>query len=202
MTSPLQINRYDRLVRRLGNIVGESAIVTGVLPDVFPVIDVEKLATDGWALAGWRPAMGGGIITASAGNNAKVQFTNPAGSGSIAVIETVQVSNNFSGGVGYNIHDALLSVLAVSDRWRDRRFATLNRPVCKVRVEDSLGLPIVAPMSIRLLANTTYDWMPPQGFMTLIPGSAVAFQAITVATQLNVNFWWRERPIEPAEENI
>ncbi len=202
MTVPLQINRYDRLVRRLGNVVGERAIVTGVLEDVFPTIDVEDLQTDGWAVAGWRPAMGGGLLTGAAGERPHVQIHNPNGSGVLTVVEDVFISTNANSRIDFNIHDAVLTTLQVSNRWRDRRFPTLNFPVTQVRSQSIVGSPIVSVMSQFVRGNETIIWVPPKGVMVLIPGTGLAFSNVNAATQLSVNFFWRERAIEPAEENI
>ena len=202
MTSPLQINRYDRLIRRLGNVVGEGAIVTGVLPDVFPTIDVEDLQTDGWGVAGWRPAMGGGLLTAAAGQRPHVQIHNPAGSGVMTVVEGVFISTNANSRIDFNIHDAVLTTLQVSGRWRDRRFPTLNFPVTQVRSQSIVGSPIVSVMSQFVVANQSVQWLPPKGVIVLIAGTGLAFSNVNAATQLSVNFFWRERAIEPAEANI
>ena len=184
------------------NLVGEGAIVTGVLPDVFPVIDVENLATDGWAVAGWRPAWGGADITSAAAQRAHIQINNPAGSGVITVIELVEMSLGVQGNIQYNVHDALLTTLNVGQRWRDRRFPTLNRPVTQIREQSIVGTPIVSPLFIRMLQQSPYQWAPPQGVAVLVPGTGIAFSQNSVQQSMSINFWWRERAIEPAEQNI
>ena len=203
MTSPLQINRYDRLIRRLTGIVGEGAIATGVLPDIFPVINVEGLETDGWALAGWKPAMGGAVISGAAGERPHIQIANPAGSGVITVVETAIFATNSTSTILFNIHDALLATITVASRWRDRRFATLSRPVTQVRQENLVGTPIVSPiLAADLLTRVSILWEPPKGTFVLVPGTAFAFTSLTPQTQMSITFFWRERPIEPAESNI
>ena len=185
------------------NIVGEGAIVTGVLPDVFPVINTENLATDGWALAGWRPAMGGANITGAAGQQPHIQISNPGGSGIITVVEVMIIGSNTAGRVEGNVHDAILTTLEVSPRWRDRRFATLNRPVTQVREQSIVGTPIVSPMVFAdLTASISMNLQPPQGFLVLVPGTSVAFAHQANAARLAITFFWRERAVEPAELNI
>ena len=202
MTSPLQINRYDRLIRRLGNIVGEGAIVTGVLPDVFPTIDVEDLQTDGWGVAGWRIAFGGAAVAGAAGEKPHIQILNPTGSGVITVVEQVMWSTATTGVLSYNIHDTVLTTLQVGQRWRDRRFPTLNRPVTQVRSQSIVGAPIVSAFTLNIAANDPQIWAPPKGFMVLAPGTGFAMNHGTDATILRAQFYWRERAIEPAEQNI
>jgi len=202
VTTPLQINRYDRLVRRLMNLVGEGALVTGVLPDVFPTIDVEDLQTDGWGVAGWRPAMGGSDIQAAAAEFPVIQISNPAASGAIVVVEQIIVSAGITGVIGFNVHDALLATAEVSMRWRDRRFPTLSRPVTVIREDSVAGIPIVSPMSVLVLASSPLVLAPPKGIWVLVPGTAMAFQHQTSQSRLAVNFFWRERPVDPAELNI
>ena len=184
------------------NLVGEGAIVTGVLPDVFPVVDVENLATDNWALSGWRTAMGGGSVGAAAGQRPHVQILNPGGSGNIAVVEMVMVSTNSSDLLEFNIHDAVLTTPATSPRWRDRRFPTLNFPVTQVRQQSIVGTPIVSPMAQNVLSGQPWIWQPPQGILVLAPGTGFAISRLTVATALRAVFFWRERPADPAELNI
>ena len=184
------------------NLVGEGALVTGVLPDVFPVISVENLATDGWALASWRPAWGGASITGVAGQRPHVQISNPAGSGQIAVVEAVMMTTDTSGVLGFNIHDALLTTVQTSMRWRDRRFPTLNFPTIQIRSQSIAGTPIVSVMQLNVLASSPFLWEPPQGVLVLAPGTAVAFNHVTNATNLKVNFFWRERPADASELNL
>ena len=184
------------------NLVGEGALVTGVLPDVFPTIDVESLETDGWALSGWRPAWGGAAILGAAGERPHIQLFNPVGSEMLTVIEQIMISSNAAGRVEFNIHDAQLATNEVSERWRDRRFPTLNFPVTQVKEESIVGTPIVAPLNIRVLANVTVVIEPPKGIMVLAPGTGVAFSQAANAVELDVSFFWRERPADPAELNI
>jgi len=184
------------------NLVGEGALVTGVLPDVFPVIDVESLETDGWAVAGWRPAMGGGLLTAAAGQRPHVQIHNPTGSGVITVVEDVFISTNSNSRIDFNIHDAVLTTLQVSGRWRDRRFPTLNFPVTQVRSQSIIGSPIVSVMSQFIVGNQSIQWLPPKGVIVLVEGTGLAFSNVNAATQLSVNFFWRERSADTAELNI
>lgn len=184
------------------NLVGEGALVTGVLPDVFPTIEVEDLQTDGWGVAGWRPAMGGSDITGAVGENPIIQILNPNGSGQIAVIEWAMFGTNTTGTIGFNIHDAVLTTAEVSMRWRDRRFPTLQFPVVQIREVSQVGVPIVAPMNVRLAANVPLIFEPPKGFMVLAPGTGFALQHVTTASRLTAQFFWRERPADPAELNI
>ena len=202
MTTPLQINRYDRLVRRLMNLVGEGALVTGVLPDVFPTIDVEDLQTDAWGLAGWRPAMGGATITGAAAQRPYAQILNPAGSAMLTVVEAVIISSPNAGTIEFNLHDTVLLTLEPSSRWRDRRFPTLNFPVTQIREQSLAGSIITSPMGMALTASTPVVWQFPKGFLTLAPGTGFVFSHGTTTANLFMQFLWRERPADPAELRV
>lgn len=197
MTSPLQIARYDRLVRRLMNIVGEGAIVTGALPDVFPVLEVENLTSENRALAGWRLSNGGDVFTAAAGQFPLIQAMNPAGSGVICVVETVVAVVTVTTQIRWRLTTTAATNLIRQFVNRDSRFGFPgNTPI---QVRNLSAVVPVPPGSVTLnLANTQTDLLLGSEFV-LFPGSGLEVGTDRAAGQMFCTFSCRERSFEPSE---
>ena len=207
MTTPLQISRWDRLLRRLGNLVGEGAIATGILEDVFPVLDVENLQTDSWHYAGWRMAQGANTVAAAAGQTPRIFLDNPPDSGNLVVVDQI-----------YMFADAVTEVrigpnpLAAARTFNgpsllfDMRYEVStgggpqDTPAAGTFGESSLGpLPNDAGRFSIQVANRMENVTPFKGMAVLPPGRSLSVRGLTIAGTLTVTFFFRERVAEPAE---
>ncbi len=77
-------------------LVGEGAIVTNVLPDVFPTLELEDLPGELYKLAGWDIAVGAESLSPGAINRATIGLENPVGSGKIAVLTRLRFQPDLS----------------------------------------------------------------------------------------------------------
>ena len=186
------------------NLVGEGALVTGVLPDVFPVIDVEDLQPDGWRLADWRLAMGFDFRQPAAGLTAEIPLENITTTGTLAVLEKVVVSTLVDSQInwGYNTAGSVLAGNANNFKsFRDRREpVSPPLPVLSVTNGDAIGFSITGRANI--LARVPFELESPDGLTVLQPGSLFMVQNGTVDARLEVTYFWRERAIDPAENNF
>jgi len=183
-------------------LVGEGAIVTSVLSDVFPVIDVENMQTDGWRLAGWRTAIGGESPAPGGGLNAAVALENITTTGTIAVIEQVIIATGGNSTIQLAVNTAGSALAGVSSGFRSFRDLRppFNPPLPTLSVTESDTLPAGTRVGRFVLAiRTPFIWEPPKGLGVLGPGSMFIVDCITADTTLHVTFLWRERAIEPSE---
>jgi len=195
----LQQSRYDKLIRRVGNIVGSGAIVTETLQEVFPVFDLENVPPELLVLGGWRMAHRGTNIIAGGAQRTASQLFNPAGSGMVMVLSTVIIAL----GSGDTVHIALTNTELSSTngfgQFRDQRAgdAISDAAVGNTRIETPF---IVTPLSSYLTAGfTSLVLEDSRGVAVLMPGTGFTVGHATNANQLLVSYFWRERVLEPAE---
>lgn len=207
MTTPLQISRWDRLLRRLGNVVGEGAIATGMLEDVFPVLDVENLQTDSWHYTGWRIAQGANTVAAAAGQTPRIFLDNPPGSNKLVIVDQISMFADATTEVriGPNPLTAARAATGPSLLF-DMRYevssggAAMDLPTTTTFGESSLGpVPNDAGRFSLQVANRMESLIPFKGMAVLPPGRSLSVRGLTVAATLTVTFFFRERVGEPAE---
>jgi len=179
-------------------LVGEGALVTGVLPDVFPTIDVEDLQTDGWAIEGWLPAEGFESQVAAAAMRSQVHLNNLPTSGKMCVVEEIWVSTNVASvmSTGFSAITAIIGTTTNLRAFRDRRIQAL-RPT--LVVSENLAAGFVGSTIFRVLPNTVMVITPPKGVAVLPPGFAMTVSNGTVNVALDCTYFWRERPVETSE---
>ena len=206
--TPLQITRYDRVVRRLMNLVGEGAIVTGVLEDVFPVFDVEHLQPDAWRWAGWRLAGGASTRTAPAGETVRMFLDNPPGSNTVGILTNLWIHGGGQNqSLRLSVADLLADRAAIGlSRWRDTRLGIApaigggNIPILHTFDEASaappVGIEILRPF---VTSNSTLQLDAQDGLFVVGPGTSILVRTTTANSNLQVSWLWRERLLEPAE---
>lgn len=196
MTTPLQATRYDRLVRRVMNLVGEGAIVTGVLPDVFPIIDLENIPQELMALESWYLAFGGENFLSTGGNFPNSQVSNPAGSGNIVVVENALVTTTATTGVHWRTSTTAMPTLVAQMQFRDTRFTTQSPT--QVRRENA-AVPIPRVGIFTKAANDPQLIFPPGVEIILFPGNTLDIGNQVANTRLEVTYYTRERQLEQSE---
>jgi len=183
-------------------LVGEGAIVTSVLPDVFPVIDVEDMQTDGWLLGQWKLCVGHDTIT-DALLSVEVALENLAGSNMLVVIEQIDLAVSSSSLYLYGVNTAGTVDVGTDNglrRIRDMRAPVTASALPTTHVTQGTAIPFSTIGRGRLLGNTTLHLKPPKGVAVLPPGSIFVMQNSTTNAATDVTYWWRERPIEPSEQ--
>jgi hypothetical protein len=198
----LQQNRYDRLVRRVGNIVAPGAIVGDALNELFPTIDVENVPSELLVLMGTAIAFGGTTLAGVAGNISRVQLLNPVGSNVLITLTHCDVALVVDADVRYGINQISLADNTNDAVFRETRFGGPARPVGQLRTQSNL--PTLAPTNgrIRLLANTTYRIDDPNDLAVLLPGFGWTISSNIQNSLITTTMYWRERVGEPAELNF
>lgn len=198
MTSELQQNRYDRLIRRVGGIIGVGSKVSEVLTELFPMIDVEGDRGELQLLSGTTLGMGTRIIVGAAGENAKIQLFNPVNSGQLVTITDVYISSTVSQALFIGRTANVLGTPVGTELSRDTRISLTNRPAGKIFSESSAGFT-QADMILRILQDVTFHLFAQNDVMVLAPGTGMDVGTGTVNTLLSVTFLWRERTAESSE---
>lgn len=182
-------------------LVGEGAIVTGVLPDVFPTIELEDVQAEIYKLATWDLAIGAETLAPGAANRATIGIENPTGSGKVAVVtrvtfQSAAAQNVVTGWIG--IPSGL--VVNAVNRLRDGRQASFPNagPVCFVGSNNTS--PINAAWSnFAYAANEFREWYDLKGVAVLTPGTAWGVRGGTNNITVRLAIEWRERPVDSSE---
>jgi len=201
VTSEIQQNRYDRLLRRVAGIIGPGSKVSEVLTELFPVIDVESVPSELLILAGTKTAFGGGTILAAAGEAPKIGLFNPAGSNTIVTITDVYETHTAANTIvrwGFNTNE--LTGAIDTQQFTDRRNPLIQLPVGRVASQSAVALAN-ATGQMRLGINELFHLEGKNDIGTLEPGIGFEIGLATLVSQIFVTFYWRERPMESSEVN-
>lgn len=201
MTSALQQNRYDQLIRRVGGIIGPGSKVNEVLSELFPVISLEELPAELLILGGTDICVGAATITGAAGETGRAQVFNPVGSGRILTVEQALISISAGSVIRMATTVTPLATGLGTEVFRDRRRPVDTRPGGQIRSESTVALTD-ANWSFNALTNTIISVTDPNGLAVLPPGSAFEVGPGTVALTLRLTLTWRERNALESELNL
>lgn len=196
----LQQTRYDKLIRRVANIVGAGAIVTETLQEVFPVFDLENVPAELMVLGGWRLAMRGTNITGVAAQQQASQLFNPVDSGQVIVLEKVDISSPSAVQTyPYRLDTTPLSSSNGFGQFRDARAGDpiSDAAVGNTRIQANLAVTAIAANSAG--TNSVFRLGGDHDVAVLMPGNGFTVGTGTVNTTLVVSYWWRERVLEASE---
>jgi len=194
----IQQNRYDQLLRRVGDLKGPGSKVNDVLSELFPMFDVENLPAELLLLAGIRTCMGGGTVAGVAAQSGKAQLFNPAGSGYLVTLTDIYVSNAAASTIRWGRSNATFGAAIGTETFTDTRTAVTSSPVADVRqLSEAAGA--TATNQTRLGANINLHISNNNAIVTLAPGFGFEIgQGVTNASFF-FGFNWRERVAEPSE---
>ena len=201
MTNELQQTRYDRLIRRVGGIIGPGSKVAEALSELFPVIDVERVPAELLVLGGTSLALGSTVIASIAAERPAAQLFNPAGSQKIITVTHVYVSTNQAQQIRWNINATELLNVIVGSQFRDSRLGIGTIPTGIIR-DESKAASTVARGQARVISGETLHLTDENAVAVLSPGFGLEVGGANVLTTLNVSFDWRERPAEASELNF
>jgi len=194
----LQQNRYDKLLRRVGGLIGAKSMVNDALGELFPMIDVETLNAELGLLSGWRLGFSSQSAAASAGDQNLIQLFNPADSGMLVVLERADFRNSVSQIIEYGLATTGLANFTANHALRDTREGILVQPVGQVR--DVQQVASIASFGQFLLqADVTFTMEEKAGLFVLGPGTGVTFSTTVVNTTSLIQFLWRERVAQASE---
>ena len=201
MTSELQQNRYDQLLRRVGNLKGPGSKVSEVLTELFPTFDVEHLPPELYILMQTDICFGGANLLGAAAERAGIQLFNPVDSSKILTLTSLIVSSSIDQQISWGVSNGPLFGGVGTETFRDTRKGITARPTGQMRTESQLSI-IGNTGQIRVLANDPLYLNDPDGLAVLEGGIGFDVGSTTVATTIHVTFYWRERVLEPSEVNL
>jgi len=198
----LQQTRYDKLIRRVANIVGAGAIVTETLQEVFPVLDLENVPIELLVLGGWRLAWRGTNNAGVSAQDRASQLFNPAGSGLIMSLERVDISSDTTQIFALRLDTTALSSSNGFGQFRDARAGDPITDAAAGNTRIQGNLTITANSAIHSLADTPLTLGGHRDVCVLMPGNGFTVGTTVKNTRLTVTYWWRERVAEAAELTI
>lgn len=199
--SELQQNRYDQLLRRVGDLKGPGSKVNDALSELFPVIDVERVPGELLILMGTDICVGAGQLLGAAGQVGRIQVFNPVGSGKIITVTTVLMTANVTTTLRMGISTTALTSGIGTETFRDTRRPAGSRPTGQMRQQSSVALA-GANWQFNAISQTTVPLHDENGIAVLQPGFGLDVSPAAPAFTTVATFMWRERVAEPSELNI
>lgn len=195
----LQQTRYDRLVRRVGAIIGTGSMVGEALSELFPVLDLENLPPELYILNDNRLAVGAEDRgAAGAGNFNQIQLYNPLGSRAIITVTQFLVSSNGTQTVAFGATLTAATNNITNKQFRDTRFRVTDQPLGQIRHDVAVAVTPNVGL-VRIAANTERSIRDDTGIYVLAPGSGFQVSNGAANTELFVTFFWHERAAETSE---
>jgi len=195
----LQQTRYDKLIRRVANIVGAGAIVTETLQEVFPVFDLENVPAELLVLGGWRIAWRGTDITGAAGKNTASQLFNPADSGQVITLTQVIVTTSIGQAIAFRLDTTPLGASNGFGQFRDARAGDPITDAAVGNTRIDIDLAITPNTEVIVPGSRPFSLRDDNGVAVLMPGNGFTVGTSTVASRLLVTYLWRERVLEASE---
>jgi len=197
--SALNQNRYDELLRRVGDLKGGGSKVNDALTELFPMIDVESRVPELLLLGGRRLAFGFANSPGVAGFVSATMLRNPTDSGNIITVHEASIS-----GVGQDLSAGTTNntyANAGVQEYADTRAGVGTTTVGQVLFEELL---VAAPDRYRLRTNTGTQviYRPEHGIAVLAPGTAYGISGRGLNVGIIVGFVWTERVALPSELNF
>jgi len=201
MGDEIQQTRYDKLIRRVGNIIGPGSKVGSVIPELFPMLDVENVPGELLLLGNTDICLGSASVQGAGGEQGNVSLFNPDNSGKIVTISYVYVTTSSVQTIRMGLAAGSTGIAVGSETFRDLRRGFVSRPVGAIFSEAG-GTITVPDLQMRTVANAQIELEDRNSIAVLPPGTRFEVGSDTVATLILVNFLWRERPASESELNI
>ena len=196
----IQTARLDNLIRRWGSIKGPGSLLTETLGDVFPVLDLENLTPENQLTAGWETFWIHGAVAGVVAQTSGVSLINPAGSGSLVVVDTVFLRSEFNSVLTIGSSLPLFTQIIVRVAKRDTRGqpftgkAALGGNTNVGAIENGLSLSLVAGVDRQVEI--------PGSLAVLEPGTQLATVLTFADSNLTASFSGRVRLAEPSELSV
>jgi len=192
----LQQNRYDQLLRRVGDLKGPGSKVNDVLQELFPTIDVENVPGELLFLMGTRIGWASSSKSPTAGKRAGIQLFNPAASGHLITVSTLYVSASGTSTLTWGLTETALGTNTGIPRLRDGRVGASPSTVAELRTSaDAVAL---VSGTIKIGSSVTFNIVDGNSICVLSPGIGISIVG-TIDINFSVSFFYRERIAEPSE---
>jgi len=196
----LQQARYDQLVRRVGALYGGGSKVVEVLPEVFPVLELENTTPELLALSGWRTAWQSTERPAPVAMTSTSQLSNPPGSGVLAVVTMLICSGDVAFVFGAELQTASIGGTPIRGLFRDSRFGIPRNTALTVESVD--GGVVGGGLRLQVASAEQVFLRDDNGIVVLTPGGRLTVGALNDGVRLTVNYFWRERQAQESELNF
>jgi len=197
----LQQTRYDRLIRRVGGLIGPGSKVGEVISELFPMIDVENVPGELLLLGGTRLCIGSASHTGAAGERPRIQLFNPVDSQVLIAVSSVIISSLNSETVRWALTETQLPTGTGFQRFRDLRLPRTSLPTGGIFI-DSLVAIVESDGQARILGGEPFTLEDGNSVAVLPPGSGMNVGIEDVADTFFATFYWRERSAEQSELNL
>ena len=197
----LNQNRYDQLLRRVGDLKGPGSKVNDALTELFPMVDVENVPAELLLLGASRLCMGRTSTAAGGVGNFGIHLLrNNIGSGVVARL--MQVSVQGTNPESINCGPTQNSGTPGGVRaFADTR--VFGEGTAVVLHEDNNSL---VTGSSFFIFNVDVDnqawWEPPAAISVVTPGAAFSVANGVANQALDVSWLWIERQAQPSELNL
>jgi len=198
----LQQNRYDQLLRRVGDLKGPGSKVNDALSELFPMIEVEDTVPELLALGGWRLAWQSTERPAAVAAVTAHQLFNPVDSGVIAAVTGISLQSDVNTRVQGGINQTPLGGTPIRGAFRDSRFGGDRLTTLTTEHIDNLAVGVAVGWHIHAQALETYLLRDDNGLVVLAPGSGLVFQSTSINVRLTLSWYWRERVAEASELDL
>ena len=195
----IQQNRYDQLLRRVGDLKGGGSKVADVLTELFPMFDVESNRGELQLLSGMRLCMDSTNQAATPGSTSRSQLFNPANSGVIGIVTSLYV-DNVATSATINLTTTIVPFVTAAGvgLFRDTRLGTTGTPSLQARADVTVA--VTAPTLVfHILPDTPLKLEDENGIIVLAPGTGIEIGSAATDRALTVDYFWRERVAEPSE---
>jgi len=194
----LQQNRYDKLLRRVGGLIGAKSMVNDALGELFPTIDTETLHAELLLLADWKMAHAALDMTPGALDIAKVQLFNPVDSGNVMVPVRINIRSATTAPIRYLLSEVPLDENLANRELFDSRLGVATIPLGQLRSEEEPG-GVANFGQINVIADVSYVFDIPNGMCVLAPGTGLTISHTSVNVDMTTDWHWRERVAQESE---
>jgi hypothetical protein len=193
MQNEIQTGRWNAILHKLLSMK-EGAPSPTLATDVFPTVVLESERPEWSYLAGERLCFGRWSDAAVAGNYSAVGLRNPVGSGVLVVCEAIDIFVGATSQWYIGMRSNSTVDAANPGFCRDSRLAT-QKAVGEVTERTQVAVPVYPMYKAIVLVSTTAHYREP---IILSPGWEILCHALA-NTEIQGNFSWRERALEPSE---
>jgi len=192
----LQQNRYDALLRRVGDLKGPGSKVNDVLQELFPTIDVENVPGELLLLMATKIGWAATAKTPAAGKRAGIQLFNPADSGQLITVSRLLLSTDIATTMTFGIVTIALATNTAIPAFRDSRAGTGPGGVSELRTTtDTVAL---SNGQVRIPSTSAIQISDGNSVCVLSPGTGLSVVGFPDHL-MHVTFFYRERVAEPSE---
>jgi len=197
----LNQNRYDQLLRRVGDLKGPGSKVNDALTELFPMIDVENVPAELLLLSGSKLAMGRANLIGGGATFFGIAFLrNNGATGVLGRVMEIEVFSTTAQRILIGPTQNSAAAVGATAFADGRVFGEGTTLVTQGANNNLVSGSDFYRLGIDGIESKT--WRPPGAGMVISPGTALSVSATVDNTDLTVSFVWVERIAQPSELNL